>query len=174
MTQHAGSISKLDLSSCPRITDAGIAQLGAPDSPSLENLTHLYLTGCPQLTNISLDHLKRCKNLVHLDVRNIPQITVVGLSKFLTQIAEADSSGARSKKLTVKHSYPASQLDKPNLHQNYYQSEMISSTNSLTTPGPHPGVASLKQNSHSISTSSPFSSNKHGNSGGSSIINAMP
>jgi len=49
VTQHAGSITKLDLSCCPRITDAGIAQLGAPDSPALENLTHLFLSGCPQV-----------------------------------------------------------------------------------------------------------------------------
>ncbi len=145
VTQHAGSISKLDLSCCPRITDAGIAQLGAPDSPSLENLTHLYVTGCPQLTNISLDHLKRCKKLVFLDIRNIPQITVVGLSKFLKLLNEAENSGIRLAKMVVKHSISTSQLDTPNLHKNFYQSEMVSSSNSLTSPGPPPEANQSKQ-----------------------------
>lgn len=143
VTQHAGSISKLDLSCCPRITDAGIAQLGAPDSPSLENLTHLYLTGCAQLTNISLDHLKRCKKMIHLDVQNIPQITIVGLSKFLNHLAEAETSGSRTVKMVVKHSLPTSQLDIPNILQTFYQSEMVSSSNSLTSPGPPPLTSSL-------------------------------
>jgi hypothetical protein len=143
VTQHAGSISKLNLSCCPRITDAGIAQLGAPDSPSLENLTHLYLTGCPQLTNISLEHLKRCKKLNYLDIKNIPQITVVGLSKFLNQLVEAETTGARTTKMIVKHSLPTSQLEIPNLHKNFYQSEMVSSSNSLTSPGPPSGISSL-------------------------------
>lgn len=115
-----------------RITDAGIAQLGAPDSPSLDNLTHLYLTGCPQLTNICLDHLKRCRNLVYLDIQNIPQITVVGVSKFLNQV------GGGRPNMVVKHSLPSSQLDLQNLHENFYQSEMISSNNSLTSPVPQP------------------------------------
>ncbi|XP_035709245.1 jmjC domain-containing histone demethylation protein 1 isoform X2 [Folsomia candida] len=134
VTQHAGSIAKLDLSSCSRITDAGIAQLGAPDSPSLENLTHLIVTGCPQITNISLDHLKRCKKLIYLDIKSIPQITVVGLTKFFNQLAEAEASGIRTSKMVVKHSLSTAQLELPNLHQNFYQSEMVSSRNSLTSP----------------------------------------
>ena len=85
ITQHAGSISKLDISTCSRITDAGIAQLGAPDSPSLQNLVALNVSGCPHLTNISLDHLRRCRNLKTLDIRNIPQITLSGLTKYHSQ-----------------------------------------------------------------------------------------
>lgn len=107
VTQHAGSIAKLDLSCCARITDAGIAQLGAPDSPSLENLTHLHIAGCPHLTNISLDHLRRCKKLVYLDVQNIPQITVAGLNKFLSHVPS---------KIVVKSSFPSNMVD-ANLHQ---------------------------------------------------------
>jgi len=102
ITQHAGSISNLDLSCCPRITDAGIAQLGAPDSPSLENLTHLCIAGCPQLTNISLDHLRRCKNLKYLDIQNIPQISMSGLSKFLGHVHN---------KVRVKSSHVTSQIE---------------------------------------------------------------
>ena len=100
MTQHAGSIAKLDLSTCSRITDAGIAQLGAPDSPSLENLTHLNISGCPQLTNISLDHLRRCRNLKYLNIRNIPGITIAGLSKFHGLVS--NSVGGVSTKVEVE------------------------------------------------------------------------
>lgn len=113
VTQHAGTIARLDLSCCPRITDAGIAQLGAPDSPSLENLTHLYITGCPQLTNISLDHLCRCRKLIYLDVQNIPQITITGLNKFLSQVAMGPDS---KRKIVVKSSHPPNMID-ATLHQ---------------------------------------------------------
>jgi len=106
VTQHAGTIARLDLSCCPRITDAGIAQLGAPDSASLENLTHLYISGCTQLTNISLDHLRRCRKLVHLDVQNIPQITIAGLNKFLSHVTQDNK-----RTIEIISSYPPDMLD---------------------------------------------------------------
>jgi len=100
ITLHAGSISSLDISTCSRITDAGIAQIGSPDSPSIQNLTSLNVSGCLQLTNISLEHLKKCRNLKYLDIRCTTQVHYSALCKYLSQVPPKT-------KIVVKSDYSA-------------------------------------------------------------------
>lgn len=59
MTQALTGLVELDLSSCARITDAGVAQL-----PAARLLERLSLAGSRLLTEVALDHLAGCQNLI--------------------------------------------------------------------------------------------------------------
>jgi hypothetical protein len=80
-----------------------------------------------KVTNISLDHLGRCLGLEILDVRNVRQISLVGLSKFV---------GGTRGGVSVRHSLPPADLAAA-LRASFYQSEMVASRNSLTSPHAH-------------------------------------
>lgn len=85
ITQHLPRLSVLDLSSCTRLTDAGIAQLTTPPASSIENLQSLDLSNCPRITDSSLDHLARCAQLGRLDLRHSPQVTAAAVAKFVSR-----------------------------------------------------------------------------------------
>ena len=82
VSQHLPYLETLDLSSCGRVTDAGVAQLSAPPAQSVNNLISLNLSNCKLLTEISLDHLSRCKALKRLDLRHTTQVSTQSVIKF--------------------------------------------------------------------------------------------
>ncbi|CAB3360728.1 Hypothetical predicted protein [Cloeon dipterum] len=75
IVQYLKSIEALSLGLCYKITDAGVAQLSSNNAPTLTNLKYLNLSGCKMITDLSLEHLERCKGLQRLDCRHTPLIT---------------------------------------------------------------------------------------------------
>ena len=69
IAQHLTHLETLDLSTCARITDAGIAQITSPPAATIKTLVTLNLTGCRLLTDLSLDYLLKCTSLKNLDLR---------------------------------------------------------------------------------------------------------
>lgn len=82
VSQHLPHLETLDLSSCGRVTDAGVAQLAQPPSHSMNNLISLNLSNCKLLTETTLDHLTRCKALKRLDLRHTTQVSTQSVIKF--------------------------------------------------------------------------------------------
>lgn len=82
VTQYLPSITHLDLSSCQRITDAGIAQLSTKPALTVQTLTNLDLSHCKLITELSLDHLTRCENLTRLDLRHCSHVSTQAVIKF--------------------------------------------------------------------------------------------
>ncbi|XP_052126433.1 jmjC domain-containing histone demethylation protein 1 [Frankliniella occidentalis] len=85
ITQHLPRLSVLDLSSCTRLTDAGVAQLTTPPASSIELLQSLDVSNCPRITDASLDHLVRCAQLGRLDLRHSPLVTAQAVQKFVSR-----------------------------------------------------------------------------------------
>ncbi|XP_026462710.1 jmjC domain-containing histone demethylation protein 1-like [Ctenocephalides felis] len=81
ITQNLQQITNLDLSSCQRITDAGIAQLATTEC-TIVNLKNLNLSGCKLITELTLEHLSRCQQLSCLDLRHAPQVSTQAVIKF--------------------------------------------------------------------------------------------
>lgn len=67
----------LDLSSCQRITDCGIAQIGGNNT-----LVDLNLSSCKLITEVALDFLANCDSLQRLDLRHVPQVSTQNLIRF--------------------------------------------------------------------------------------------
>lgn len=84
VVQNLPKLSSLDMSSCPRLTDAGVAQLGTPPAPTINTLTVLDLAGCRLLTETSLEYLSRCNSLERIDLRHINQISPEAVETFAT------------------------------------------------------------------------------------------
>lgn len=82
VTQYLPNLSQLNLSSCPRITDAGIAQLTTKPANTIINLISLDLSHSKLVTESSLDHLSKCENLIRLDLRHSAQVSTQALIKF--------------------------------------------------------------------------------------------
>lgn len=82
ITQFLPNLQHLSLSSCARITDAGIAQLTTKPANTLTNLISLDLSGCKLVTELSLEHLSKCENLIRLDCRHASQVSTQALIKF--------------------------------------------------------------------------------------------
>lgn len=82
MTQYLPQVTNLDVSSCQRITDAGIAQLSTKPANTVQNLVSLDLSHCKLLTELSLDHLTRCENLIRLDLRHCSHVSTQAVIKF--------------------------------------------------------------------------------------------
>ena len=83
IAQHLPHLESLDLSSCGRLTDAGVAQLTASSAVhALNNLVNLNLASCRLLTETSLDHLARCKALKRLDLRHTTEVSTQSIIKF--------------------------------------------------------------------------------------------
>ncbi|CAH0549530.1 unnamed protein product [Brassicogethes aeneus] len=82
VTQYLPSLEHLNLSLCPRISDAGIAQLSTKPSNTVTSLISLDLSHSKLVTESSLDHLSKCENLVRLDCRHNLQISTQALIKF--------------------------------------------------------------------------------------------
>ncbi|KAL1374125.1 hypothetical protein pipiens_004994 [Culex pipiens pipiens] len=81
ITQGLPSVTHLDLSSCQRITDAAIAQIGTSPA-AIKTLIELDLSCCKLITELSLDHLAKCDALTRLDLSHVPQVTTQAVIKF--------------------------------------------------------------------------------------------
>lgn len=81
ITQGLPYLINLDLSSCQRVTDAGVAQIGTCPS-AITTLVELNLSGCRLITELSLDHLSKCEKLTWLDLRHVPQVSTQAVIKF--------------------------------------------------------------------------------------------
>lgn len=81
ITQGLPSLIHLDLSSCQRITDAGIAQIGTCQS-AINTLVELDLSSCKLITELSLEYLMKCEALIKLDLRHVPQVSTQAVIKF--------------------------------------------------------------------------------------------
>lgn len=82
IVQFIRGLEQLSLSSCYKITDAGVAQLCTPAAPTLHTLRSLDLSGCKLVTDLCLEHLSRISSLVYLDCRQAPQISVATVQRF--------------------------------------------------------------------------------------------
>jgi F-box/leucine-rich repeat protein 10/11 len=82
VTQYLPNLQHLSLSLCPRISDAGIAQLTTKPANTVANLVSLDLSHSKLVTETSLEHLSKCENLVRLDCRHSLQISTQALIKF--------------------------------------------------------------------------------------------
>lgn len=82
LAHHLPLLAKLDLSHCHKVTDMGIAVLGAAKSTRLSSLD---VSSCSNITDTSLEALKRCTNLYHLDMRDCSQVTEAACVKFVAQ-----------------------------------------------------------------------------------------
>lgn len=81
ITQGLPMLVQLDLSSCQRITDVGVCQIGT--SPcAIKTLYELDLSSCKLITEISLDYLSKCESLTRLDLRYVPQVSTQAVIKF--------------------------------------------------------------------------------------------
>lgn len=83
ITQGLPYLVQLDLSSCQRITDVGVAQIAC--GSAVKNLYELDLSSCKMITEVSLDYLRQLSNLSRLDVRHVPQISTQSVIKFAAQ-----------------------------------------------------------------------------------------
>uniref|UniRef100_A0A1I8NZB6 [histone H3]-dimethyl-L-lysine(36) demethylase n=1 Tax=Stomoxys calcitrans TaxID=35570 RepID=A0A1I8NZB6_STOCA len=81
ITQSLPHLVHLDVSSCQRITDAGVAQIGTSPT-AIANLIELNLSACRLVSELSLDHLAKCDQLIWLDLRHVPQVSTQAVIKF--------------------------------------------------------------------------------------------
>lgn len=81
ITQGLQNLVQLDLSSCQRITDAGVCQIGISPS-AIKTLYELDLSSCKLVTETSLDYLAKCEALTRLDLRYVPQVSTQAVIKF--------------------------------------------------------------------------------------------
>lgn len=81
ITQGVPSLVHLDLSSCQRVTDAGVAQIGTCSS-AINTLIELDLSSCKLVTESCLEYLSRCEALTWLDLRHVPQVSTQAVIKF--------------------------------------------------------------------------------------------
>lgn len=81
VTQGVPSLVHLDLSSCQRITDAGVAQIGTCSS-AINTLVELDLSSCKLVTESCLEYLSKCEALTYLDLRHVPQVSTQAVIKF--------------------------------------------------------------------------------------------
>nr|CAD7204005.1 unnamed protein product [Timema douglasi] len=91
VTQHLPRLTFLDISSCTRITDAGVAQLATPPASTIITLQKLDLSSCRLLTDSSLEHLARCDALTRLDLRHTPNVTAAAIAKFAVRNTSEDA-----------------------------------------------------------------------------------
>ena len=81
ITQDLVYLIHLDLSSCQRLTDSGVAQIG--HSPAAcKTLVELDLSSCKLITESALDYLGKCEVLTRLDLRFVPQVSTQSVIKF--------------------------------------------------------------------------------------------
>lgn len=100
VTQYLPNLAHLSLSSCPRITDAGIAQLSTKPANTVTNLISLDLSHAKLVTEQCLEHLSKCESLVTLDLRHSTQVSTQALIKFAAK-SDRDLQ-VRDIKLVVK------------------------------------------------------------------------
>lgn len=74
-------LTNIDLSNCEKVTDMGIAFLG---SAKAAKLISLRISACNNISDTSLDSLKRCLNLSLLDLRDCHQVSPAACQKFIS------------------------------------------------------------------------------------------
>uniref|UniRef100_A0A4W5LGB8 F-box/LRR-repeat protein 15-like leucin rich repeat domain-containing protein n=1 Tax=Hucho hucho TaxID=62062 RepID=A0A4W5LGB8_9TELE len=80
---HCHSLTSLELSHCPHISDQGIAR----GAPYLARLQHLYLSCCNALTDRSLSMLvQHCKRLRTLDISMCKRISLTTVELLQSQL----------------------------------------------------------------------------------------
>lgn len=84
ITQGAPSLIHLDLSSCQRVTDAGVAQIGTCAS-AIKHLVELDLSSCKLVTESCLEYLVKCMALTWLDLRHVPLVSTQAVIKFASE-----------------------------------------------------------------------------------------
>ncbi|XP_076334005.1 lysine-specific demethylase 2A-like isoform X2 [Tachypleus tridentatus] len=82
LAHHLSLLSCIDLSNCHKVTDMGIAVLGAVKSNQLRVLN---VSSCANISNTSLEALTQCSSLSYLDMRNCRQVTEDACQKFVNQ-----------------------------------------------------------------------------------------
>ncbi|XP_060533055.1 jmjC domain-containing histone demethylation protein 1-like isoform X2 [Cylas formicarius] len=82
VTQYLPGVQHLGLSMCPRISDAGVAQLTTKPANTVAMLVSLDLSHTKLVTETSLEHLAKCERLVRLDCRHALSISTQALIKF--------------------------------------------------------------------------------------------
>ena len=83
ISQLLPNLVELDVSSCSRVTDAGVNYLSTPPAHTVTKLRHLNLATCKFITDLSLEYLQRCESLVRLDLRHGGQgITQAAVARF--------------------------------------------------------------------------------------------
>lgn len=81
ITQGVPSLIHLNISSCQRVTDAGVAQIGTCPS-AINTLVELDLSSCKLVTEVCLEYLAKCEALTYLDLRHVPQVSTQSVIKF--------------------------------------------------------------------------------------------
>lgn len=81
ITQGVPSLVHLNISSCQRVTDAGVAQIGCSPS-AINTLVELDLSSCKLVTELCLEYLAKCEALTYLDLRHVPQVPTQAVIKF--------------------------------------------------------------------------------------------
>lgn len=81
ITQGLPSLIHLNISSCQRVTDAGVAQIGTCPS-AINTLVEVDLSSCKLVTEICLEYLAKCDALTYLDLRHVPQVSTQAVIKF--------------------------------------------------------------------------------------------
>lgn len=81
ITQGLPSLIHLNISSCQRVTDAGVAQIGTCPS-AINTLVEIDLSSCKLVTEICLEYLAKCDALTYLDLRHVPQVSTQAVIKF--------------------------------------------------------------------------------------------
>ncbi|XP_014091056.2 jmjC domain-containing histone demethylation protein 1 isoform X1 [Bactrocera oleae] len=84
ITQALPNLVHLDLSSCQRITDAGVAQIGTSPT-AIAKLVELNLSACRLVSEFSLEHLAKCEQLIWLDLRQVPLVPTQAVIKFAAE-----------------------------------------------------------------------------------------
>lgn len=81
ITQGVPSLIHLNISSCQRVTDAGVAQIGTCPS-AINTLVELDLSNCKLVTENCLEYLAKCEALTYLDLRHVPQVSTQAVIRF--------------------------------------------------------------------------------------------
>ncbi|XP_031621168.1 jmjC domain-containing histone demethylation protein 1 [Contarinia nasturtii] len=81
ITQGVPSLVHLNISSCQRVTDAGVAQIMCSQS-AINTLVELDLSSCKLVTELCLEYLAKCEALTYLDLRHVPQVPTQAVIKF--------------------------------------------------------------------------------------------
>ena len=81
ITTGVPSLIHLNISSCQRVTDAGVAQIGCSPS-AINTLVELDLSSCKLVTELCLEYLSKCEALTYLDLRHVPQVPTQAVIKF--------------------------------------------------------------------------------------------
>uniref|UniRef100_A0A0K2TRG6 [histone H3]-dimethyl-L-lysine(36) demethylase n=1 Tax=Lepeophtheirus salmonis TaxID=72036 RepID=A0A0K2TRG6_LEPSM len=80
--QFLAHLTHLDISSCWKISDAGLIQLSAPETKTADTLTNLNLESCKGIGDNGLITLVKCKNLSRIDLGST-SVSPEGMRKYI-------------------------------------------------------------------------------------------